>query len=390
MPDEASSTGTGGNGSGGEPTILSRKDLRKQSRGGRKRAWWYVLGAVVVLLIGGGVAYGLTKKTATSAHQAAVTTLPAPPGAPCPLTGAPPPTGTVPARSALAVKIGNYTADRPSAGLNQADLVFEEPVEGAITRLVAVFQCQAPTIAGDVRSAREPDVGILSQLSRPLFAHVGGIQPVLNLVDGAPLTDIDLRSADVSAIVHPTGRYAPYSTFVNTNTLWYFNSGANTPPAPIFTYSSSVPPGTLPDSGGSVHIPFSSSSDVTWTWSQPGHAYLRSYAGTPDRLLDGSITAAQNVVVMSVQTFTGPWLENDLGGYEVEVDATGSGHLVVLRNGVAVNGTWSRSSLTQPATLTTTGGAPISLQPGTTWIELVPDSVQVTTAPLPPATTPAP
>ena len=60
----------------------------------------------------------------------------------CPLTGAPAPGGAVPARPALAVKIGNYPGDRPSAGLNQADIVFEEPVEGAITRLVAVFQCQ--------------------------------------------------------------------------------------------------------------------------------------------------------------------------------------------------------------------------------------------------------
>ena len=52
------------------------------------------------------------------------------------------PGGVVPARPALGVKIGNYPGDRPSAGLDQADIVFEEPVEGAITRLLAVFQCQ--------------------------------------------------------------------------------------------------------------------------------------------------------------------------------------------------------------------------------------------------------
>ena len=121
----------------------------------------------------------------------------------------------MPARPALAVKVGNYSGDRPSAGLNQADVVFEEPVEGAITRLVAVFQCQAPALVGDVRSAREPDVGILSQLSDPMFAHAGGIDPVLSLLSHANLIDENiLGGAAAATAIHPAGRYAPYSTFV--------------------------------------------------------------------------------------------------------------------------------------------------------------------------------
>jgi Protein of unknown function (DUF3048) N-terminal domain len=59
----------------------------------------------------------------------------------------------VPARPALGIKIGNYPNDRPSSGLNNANIVFEEPVEGAITRLVAVFQCQSAALVGDLRSA---------------------------------------------------------------------------------------------------------------------------------------------------------------------------------------------------------------------------------------------
>ena len=49
-----------------------------------------------------------------------------------------------------------------------------------------------------------------------------------------------------------------------------------------------------------------------------------------------------------------------------------------MRNGVAITGTWSRSSLTQPATLTAADGAPITLQPGNTWVELVPAGIPVT------------
>jgi hypothetical protein len=252
--------------------------------------------------------------------------------------------------------------------------------------LVAVFHCQAPTLVGDVRSAREPDVAILSQLSDPIFAHVGGIQPILNLLAGAPLTDKNLyyNNSGGSAVIVKSGRVAPYSSFVNTSTLWGLDTSDTSPPAPVFAYSLSLPAGSVLGSGVSVHIPFSSSSDVTWTWSTSATKYLRSYSGQPDTLLDGTQTAATNVVVMSVQAYKGPWLENDVGGYEVEVTATGSGPLVVMRNGVAITGTWTRPNVNQPAALTTSSGTPITLQPGNTWVELVPDGITVTPSGVPP------
>jgi len=98
-------------------------------------------GAAAVVLVGVVLAFVLGRgSTAKKAATTTTTTHAAGQPATCPLTGTPAPGGTVPARPALAVKIGNYTADRPSAGLNQADVVFEEPVEGSYTRLVAVFQ----------------------------------------------------------------------------------------------------------------------------------------------------------------------------------------------------------------------------------------------------------
>jgi hypothetical protein len=373
------------------PTVLSRRELRKQK--GSPRTWFFALGGVGVLIVAAVVALVVTSKSTPSsaskppAPVTPITALPTTTTAPaptCPLTGTPAPGGTVPARPALGVKIGNYPDDRPSAGLNQADVVFEEPVEGGITRLVAVFQCQSPALVGDLRSARQPDVGILSQLSKPIFVHAGGIDPVIALLQAAPLTDENLLSgAAASAVIQQPGRYAPYSTFANTATLWALDPGDTTPPAPIFTYTASPPAGSVAGSGGSVHIPFSGTSDVTWTWNPAANNYLRSYATGPDKLIDGSQSAANSVVIMTVQTSSGPWLENDEGGLEVQIPDTGSGPLVVLRNGAAITGTWTRTSLTQPPTLTATNGTPITLQPGNTWEELVPSGIAVTTAPGP-------
>jgi hypothetical protein len=351
-----------------------------------------VLGGVAVLLVGGVLAAVLLRGPATARKAAPTTTTtrPAPAAAAtCPLTGTPPPGGAVPARPALATKIGNYTDDRPSAGLNQADVVFEEPVEGSYTRLVAVFQCQGASLVGDLRSAREPDVAILSQLSDPIFVHAGGIDPVLALLAHAPIQDENILDGGFGPVtIHPAGRYAPYDTFTSTGPVWALVPSDTRSPAPLFTYSATPPTGSVAGSGAGVHIPFSSTSDVTWTWNPATDSYLRSYSGAPDTLVDGSQTHATNVVVMTVQTFIGPWYENSEGGREVEVVATGWGPVVVLRNGIAITGIWSRSSVDRPATLTAANGAPITLQPGNTWEELAPQGIPVTTTGTPvPATT---
>jgi len=380
----------------GAPAIMSRKELRQQrTRGSRTK--WYVLGAVAVLVVGGVVAAvvagGTTATKKAAPPPTTTTSTAAPVVATCPLTGTPAPGGVVPARPALAAKIGNYTGDRPSAGLNQADVVFEEPVEGSYTRLVAVFQCQGAASVGDLRSAREPDVAILSQLSDPVFVHAGGITPVLNLLSDAPLQDENVLNGGLGSItLHPSGRYAPYDTFTATAPVWVLVPSRTTPPAPLFTFTPAPPPGAVPGSGLTVHVPFSTEADVTWTWNPATSSYLRSYSGVPDTLLDGGQTSASNVVVMTVPTFIGPWVENSEGGHEVEVTATGTGPVVVLRDGMAITGTWTRSSLTQPATLTAADGSPITLHPGNTWEELAPVGVPVTTtaAAPPTTTTPAP
>lgn len=391
MPDDQSTPGSGTGGSpaeasGAGPTILSRKDLRKRSRG--SRTWWYVLSGLAVVVAGVVIAVLVTQgNKGTAAKVPASTTVATTPAQICPLTGAPAPApgGAVPARPALGIKIGNYPGDRPSSGLNQADIVFEEPVEGAITRLVAVFQCQGAALAGDIRSARQPDAGILSQLSKPLFVHAGGINPVIALMQSSPLIDKNLYSGgNGSAIILQPGRVAPYSTFVNTATVWALQPSDTTPPAPIFSYSAALPKGSVAGSGASVHIPFSSSSDVTWQWNAATGTYLRFYSGQADKLLNGSQTATSNIVVMTVPTSIGSWVENSEGGHEVDVTATGSGPLVVLRNGVAVTGTWTRPTLTQPATLTSAAGVPITLQPGSSWVELAPIGIPVTPAAAPP------
>jgi hypothetical protein len=305
----------------------------------------------------------------------------------CPLTGSPVPGGgAVPQRPALAVKVDNYPDARPQSGLDHADVIFEEPVEGGITRYAAVFQCQTPPLVGPIRSARNIDIGILGQLGTPLLAHVGGITPVLDNIDASPIVNLDL-GANGQVEQHPAGRYAPYDTYANSADLWGLRPDAKTPPTPLFSYSTSTPVGPRVSS---VAIPFSGTSNVVWQYVPKISAFQRYYGDAPDVLDDNNQNTAANVIVQYVQVTYGPWAENSEGGMEVQAQLYGtSGKAEVFRSGVEIDGTWQRSALGSPTEYLNASGQPITMQPGQTWVELVPVGINVTSTPGAPAPAPA-
>jgi len=302
----------------------------------------------------------------------------------CPLTGGPAPGDVVPQRAPIAMKVDNYSLGpapaeaRPQSGLDYADIIFEEQVEGAITRYAAVFQCHnAPGLVGPIRSARWTDIQMLTQLGHPILVHVGGILPVLSLINNSALVNLDL-GMNGSLETNPPGRYAPFDTYTSTHAVWALEKKLTTPPAPIFTYSSKVPSGPAVSQ---VHLDWSGTSDIYWRWNEATKTWLRFYnVGSasapmvkPDVLSDGVQNQAQNVIVQDVNITYGPWVENSGGGLEAESHILGSsGKAYVFRNGVMVTGSWVASSTGSPTKFIDSAGHAIALEPGRTWVEIYP------------------
>src|SRR5687767_13618395 len=139
---------------------------------------WLSLGVALALLVGGcggggdGKASSTTRRT-TSTVAAATTAAPAPapPADLAPLTGLPQPDPAKRGRVALVVKIDNAPKARPQIGINEADIIVEEMVEGGITRLASFFHSTDSDPVGPVRSARSSDIAIVGPLNHPLFAY---------------------------------------------------------------------------------------------------------------------------------------------------------------------------------------------------------------------------
>jgi hypothetical protein len=164
------------------------------------------------------------------------------------------------------VKIDNVDAARPVTGLAAADVVYVEPVEGGLTRLVAMYASQHPPVVGPVRSARMTDVQLLGQFGRPGLAYSGAAAPLSALLANAPIVD-DSQVRDPDAYFRDRDRAAPHNLYLRP---------ARLPPAAAGSSSADWRTGPAP-AGGSpvrqrqVRYPAASSA---FRWSTGSHRWL--------------------------------------------------------------------------------------------------------------------
>jgi Protein of unknown function (DUF3048) N-terminal domain/Protein of unknown function (DUF3048) C-terminal domain len=343
--------------------------------GARRVTVIFAAWAALALVSGCGHPKAAAISTTTTPTTTTVpTTTTARPVPVCPLTGTAAPAGVIPPRAAIAVKVENLAAARPQWGLDDADIVFEEPVEGGVTRFIAVYQCHMASRIEPVRSARFVDASILEPLGKILFGSSGGIQPVVNQIDSPAslLEDVGIGKAPAAYSSDPT-RVPPHDLQTSTAALYKAAKSLeypvkNVPPA-YFKYGS-LPAGGKP--ANSVHIDFP--LDVTnWDWDPTAGRWLRSYSDTgPAVQGDNAQISAANVVVLHVVEYPTPYLEDATGAREEQLQLTGTGPAWIFRNGVEFKGTWKRPSLTESATFMEGNGTEITLTPGNTWEELVP------------------
>ncbi|MFM7718818.1 MAG: DUF3048 domain-containing protein [Actinomycetota bacterium] len=291
----------------------------------------------------------------------------------CPLTGLRATGEEVPARPALAVKVENSVSARPQAGLNDADVVYEEPVEGGITRFIAIFQCADADRLGPVRSARTTDPDVLLQYGLPVFAYSGGAPLVRQLVAQAGLLDVNFED-NPDLYDRDPAREMPHDVFTSTARLWAGATWTAGAPDPVFAFDETAP--EVSKKARAVHLDFSSSSDVWWYWDAGQSLWLRSHGDDPHLLEDGSRVAASTVIVQVVEVRDGTIIDA-AGNPSPEVTLLGTGKAYVFRDGRVVVGRWVRDTLGEVTRFVTKDGEEIALVPGRTWIELLPSTIAV-------------
>ncbi len=279
-----------------------------------------------------------------------------------PVTGKPFQNGR-PDHPVFVVKVENTDAGAPQIGLDQADLVVEELVEGGITRLAAMYYSTLPKTVGHVRSLRGTDIGIAKPVGGQIVASGGAIKSLVQ-VRGAKVV-AHTEDAGASGFRSDPAKSRPYNRLVDLQTL-ASTAPDSAAPGPYFDWTPAGAedegPERTPASRASVR--FSPSSTTTWTLRDGTWIRTNGHATKEFR--------ANNLVVMFADVVDAGYLDPS-GSRVPETKVKGKGRAVILTADGAVEGTWTKPGVSDTVTFKTKDGAPVTIKPGKTWIELVPN-----------------
>ena len=359
---------------------------RRAAREGLGRTTWMIIAVAVVVVLGGAAvgAYfggvfnrpGLDPLPDPVAGSLSYSPTPTPSPTPPP----PPPRwaltgqlGDIAERPALVVKVENSADARPQTGLEDADLVFEEMVEGGISRYAAVFHSTLPAQVLPIRSIRPMD-GPLTGWTHGLIAFSGGQAQFIDRAraDGLQIFSMDAGAPGFSRV---RGRVAPHNVGGDPQVfISRADADHQASPPPFCDFDTEGTGGTAASQGtpaARIAVTISTIARPNWDWDAATGRWLRSEGSQRALAASGAQLAATNVLVLSVDVVTLPG--TDAAGTHIpETIVVGGGSGLVASDGMTAPITWQKDSETDVWHFRDANGAPVLLTPGNTWIELVP------------------
>ncbi|HVV37960.1 MAG TPA: DUF3048 domain-containing protein [Acidimicrobiales bacterium] len=284
-------------------------------------------------------------------------------------------------RPAVIVKVDNSPQARPQIGLNDADVIYEERVEGSVVRFLSVFQSKDATVVGPVRSVRSTDAAVVAPIGG-VFAFSGGITPFINKVKATGVLTVTESDDPSVGVYKRAGKVRPYATYANTTKLRAQLKPGVAPPPPLFarvrpgTSFGQANPSAQPITG--LRVVFGSLTTADWTWDASKQLWLRSTNGTVHVLEDHSRLSTSCIILETVPYQPTPYTDRANFGVD-EAVITGTGKAQVACDGAVVQARWSKP--TQKAVTTyvdTATGSPILLPVGRVWVSLVPTNGVIT------------
>lgn len=268
--------------------------------------------------------------------------------------------------------IENSSAARPQTGLQTADVVYEVPVEGSITRFVCVFSDNVPEKITPVRSGRVPFLYIQHEWDA-VFMHYGGSgaddDTAAYSYYGNPLrsqikVEIDgLKGKWDKYFYRSSDRKAPHNVVGNPKLAQQLYNYDPKPLGWLFGGDSAYPGDTVPEID--LKMCSDDSKFVSYTYDKDNDVYLRSMDGEPFLCAEtGKQLTVKNIIVMH-----STYVQSAV----VKVwNMTGTGNADIYIGGKLIKGSWERATANDVTVFKDNNGKQIVLRPGNTWIHISP------------------
>ena len=276
---------------------------------------------------------------------------------------------------AIMGKVDNSPDARPQNSLNQTDLVFEEMVEGGMTRFLAIWHSQLPETFGPVRSVRPMDPDLASPFGG-IISFSGGQLPFVKAMQATDVYVTDETSQQgKNTFERVSNRFAPHNVMVHAQKLAEQHSSI-APPKTQFNFAAATTGASASLSGKSVDS-FSVSFPAgkpTWTWNAAAGLWLRSQYGAKETdANDGKQLHAANVIVLKTKIDRS--FKDFKYGYVPRTIVIGGGSGYVFSGGKTIAVSFKKANQNDPIHLFDSAGNPVLLSAGNTWIELMPSDV---------------
>ncbi len=289
----------------------------------------------------------------------------------CPLTGLPIEADQYSLRP-IAVMIDNMASARPQSGLQNADIVYEMPAEGGITRYMAIFHHLTADKIGPVRSARSYFIDKAMEFNA-VYVHCGGSPEALKDIQTLRIDSLNELKGEAN-FWRAKDRKAPHNLYTSTTLAREVMdkkniSGENW--SYKFNFADDF---AIPDGGGAknIVIDYKSNYKVGYQYDETKKIYFRIING--NKLKDketGTEITTVNIIVERVSAK----IVDSVGRLEISNIGTGKGYLIT--GGKQMEITWSKKDRQSKTVYTDLKGNPIVLNKGNTWIQVIPDNATI-------------
>jgi hypothetical protein len=269
----------------------------------------------------------------------------------------------------LAVKIDDTSSAHPQIGIEKADVIYIEQVEGGLTRLATIFSSSYPAAIGPVRSARISDLDILAQYGKVAFAYSGAQSKFLPKIREANLVDLGAEREPATIYYRDKSRTAPTDMILDAPALL---AKAEKEGKSIDTVKSvgwefgDAPKNGVAIESATVRWP---ASKYSFVWSATEKRWLINYGNQPNLDASGLQLNSKTILVQLV-SITDSEYHDKVGGVTPFSNTVGVGFGYLLRDGQAFKINWKRENPESGTTFTSEDGSVAKFAPGQIWVAL--------------------
>ncbi len=279
----------------------------------------------------------------------------------------------------IALMIDNDSdAARPQIGLENAYMVYEIVVEGRATRFMALFKDFDLEKVGPVRSSRHYFLDYALEHDA-IYAHAGWSPKAANDISSLGINNINGVTSDGASFwrdnTYDKTWHNLYTSTAKLSTRadeknYRRDTKSN---MPNYNEQDETPNGGTPVSA--ISIPYANFYKVGYKYDAESKKFIRYVNGKTHDSQTGEAITAKNIIMYTLTNVNLPDKE-DKGRQDLKNIGSGTGYY--FSDGQAVEINWSKSSREQKTEYTLKDGTPLVLNPGNTFIQIVPAYVEAT------------